>query len=195
MGDAPKTLDAIVENVVSSPQYRSLITVIENGQDSANQQTTRFATGQNANQQTTGLSTEQCNSGVQQTSVASTTTQSSNRWCQAFACPVAEFNAIFRRGASPDQLQRGSGTVSSFLPNLTQRSRTRQSSAWGRRRQSAHTPGHRKSNSVCTRDKKVTFSHLICLSPSGAINIYYSKYCRNYSLHYKGLQSIWHSLY
>ena len=66
MGDAPKTLDAIVENIVSSPRFRSLITdVIENGQNNANQQTTRFATGQNANQQTTGLSTEQCSSGVQ----------------------------------------------------------------------------------------------------------------------------------
>ena len=126
--------------------------VIRNGQNNANQQTTRFATGQNSNQQTPRLSAEQCSSGVQQTSVASTTTQSSNRWCQTFASPVAEFNAILKRGALCHQLQRGSGNVSSFLPNLTQRSRTRQSSASGQHQQSAHTPEHRKSNSVFTQE-------------------------------------------
>ena len=153
MGDAPKSLDAIVENVVNSPRFRSLITdVIENGQNT-NQQTTRSATTQNANQQTTGLSTGQCSPGVQQASVASTQSrQSSSRWSHTFSSPVAEFNAIFRRGASSDQLQRGSGPVSSFLPNLTQRSRARQPSTSGRRRQSAYTPGHGKTNKVFTRE-------------------------------------------
>jgi hypothetical protein len=154
MGDAAKSLDAIVENVVNSPQFRSLITdVIENGQN-ANQQTTSPATGQSANQLTTSpatTATRQCNRAIQQTSPADSTLSSSRR-CQTFSSPVAEFNAIFRRGASSDQSQGGSGTVSSFFPNLTRRSRARQSNASGRRRQSASTSGRSKSNNVFTRE-------------------------------------------
>ena len=67
-----------------------------------------MAMHQNANQQTTYL------------------IQSSSRTPQSFSSPEVEINAIFRRGASSDQLQHGiseNGTVFSFSPNFTQRSR------------------------------------------------------------------------
>ena len=87
MDDAPKSFDAIVENVVSSPRFRYVITdVIEHGQD-ANQQTILQTS------ETTSPSTGQYNSYVQQTSVGSSTQNSSRRSC-TFSSPVAEFNAI-----------------------------------------------------------------------------------------------------
>jgi hypothetical protein len=93
MGDQAKSVDAIVEDVVSSPQLRSLVANVIENMVNSNQPSTTSASDQQSNY----------NSNINKR--------------QTFSSPVAEFNAIFRQGASSDLVQQGGGNVSSFFAN------------------------------------------------------------------------------
>lgn len=152
MADSQREVDSVVENVVNSPQFRSLITdVIQSSNRGTNaSQTTSTRSNPPQSSQLSSISSN----------VASTSASTSNNPSRAtFASPIAEFNAIFRRGASTSQQQRGGGTVASFLPGIahyTERSRSRSTrSTRGRRsssRTSASTASKPKANNVYTRE-------------------------------------------
>jgi hypothetical protein len=110
MADTHRDVESVVQNVVNSPQFRSLIAdVIESSNHTTNLTQT---TSSNISQS----QTISANAQVASTSTTTPTASTSNLSRTTYANPVAEFNAIFRRGASTSQQQQGGGTVASFLP-------------------------------------------------------------------------------
>ena len=95
---------------------------------------------------------------------------SSNRTLTTYVNPIAEFNAIFRRGASTGQQQQGGGTVASFLPGIdhyTARSRSLNTSRMSQSRRSssassASAASKLKANNVFTREVVLLSSHTAC---------------------------------
>ena len=153
MADTHRDVESVVQNVVNSPQFRTLVAdVIE----SSNQTTNLTQTTSSNISPSQTISTN-----VQVAGTSTTTASTSNsRSRTTYANPIAEFNAIFRRGASTGQQQQGGGTVASFLPGIahyTARSRSRNGSTTrtsrGRRSSSASSaPSKSKANNAFTRE-------------------------------------------
>jgi hypothetical protein len=152
MSDTRGDVESVFQNVVNSPQFRSLVAdVIE-----SSNHTTKLT-------QTETSSISQNQSQPKSTNVAgnsaTTASASNNRSRTTYANPIAEFNAIFRRGASTGQQQQGGGTVASFLPGIahyTARLRSRNCrTSRGRRSSSAlsaSAASKPKANNAFTRE-------------------------------------------
>ncbi|CAB4022876.1 Hypothetical predicted protein [Paramuricea clavata] len=111
MSDTHGDVESVVQNVVNSPQFRSLVAdVIESSNHTTNLTPTE-ASSISQNQSQPNPTNVAGNSAM-------TASASNNRSRTTYTNPMVEFNAIFRRGASTGQQQQGSGTVTSFLPGI-----------------------------------------------------------------------------
>ena len=146
----PKDVDSIVQNVVNSPQFRSLITQVI--QTSSQTNASNAPATQRVETPTHLITNSNPSSSTSSPSTSQSQTQHSS--------PIAEFNAIFRRGAATGrQEQHGSGTSASFLPgftSLTARSRSRNTS--GRRRQASSSTSKSSSKTTTFTREVVLFS-------------------------------------
>lgn len=140
-----RDVQSIVENVVNNPQFRSLITdVVE-----TSSQSRPVCAGSQ-------MTAERGSTAAGVIDVDNVATTSSHGSRTSHSSPVAEFNAIFRRGASTGQ--QGAGTVASFFPgiaNYTARSRSRStaSSSRGRSTSTKVKPAASKTqNSIFSRE-------------------------------------------
>ena len=156
MVDSRRDVDSIVQNVVNSPQFRSLITdVIESSNQQSNPPAPTMAQTITTNALSASSSSSPATNNTQNRSVSI-----ASRSQTTFASPVAEFNAIFRHGASASQQQQGGGisggTVASFLPGIasyTARSRSRNSNgSLGRRSSSCSSRSKPPASNTFTRE-------------------------------------------
>ena len=169
--DTHRDVKSVVQNVVNSPRFRSLIAdVIESSNHTANLTQTTLS---NISHSTACTGSQPVSTNVAGTSVTTASTFS-NSSRTTYANPVAEFNAIFRRGASTGQQQQGGGTVASFLPGIapyTARSRSRNTSRTSRGRRSSSAPPASASAASKPKANNVFTREVVLLSSPTASNV------------------------